>query len=563
MTVLSKFAHWAGPTETAGAVNPFTNQFGDVDDDNFNVETYGGTSKPAGVLYSQTNYTNNNLGGTTSGAVFDFDLDEIPVNSTIDSVKIDIEYSQFMIYPEDMDGTISWELVTSSGVLLASGSEDAQSLVDVAGYVASPTVDDFDFVHIGDTFTTKEGGGVFTQYDLGGARLKLVVENTSDDGADRSIGTYIDYIKMEVSYSAVKKIIDGYMDRKGRPPTTGVNAGVCKSYVAKLGPGTQDGIQWQWIMTTATQAAAIAAIRTDLDEAYALGLKVKFRIFNPPPASLNASAPAVSHNGSGTIPSSTTCEGQQFDPAGFTIPNVRYWHDVDFVTAYAALQTKLAEEFDSHPALGDVAFMGGCLEFAEPMVRHIGGEDGIDYKRAQYNTWVAAGSLNTTYIQSDLIALKALMDCHDVWQQTPQSLACNPHQGITLGTCGGLPKYTGNTDNDRTFELAEYWCNLLGPRAIIGNNSIRPVGPDADYPPMYAGLVAICEETGADMYFQTASSGNLNAFTNPTNPNYDPSRPTLDAVLDYTISRCIGYGARYVELPDNYKTTGVTLPPFP
>lgn len=560
MTTISKFGNWAGPGETAGSINPFTNDLGDADDDNFDVFVAGSTFRPTGVLFATTRYNDGPLGGSSSGAVFDFDLDEIPPNSTIESIAVDLQYSNYMLYPEDMSGVIAWEFVTANDVTLASGTDTIESDVDVAGYVGSPSADDFTFHNMGDTFTTKEGGGVFSPYDLAGAQLKVTITNTSDDGGDRNIGTYLDYVKLDVTYSAVKKIIQGYMDRKGRPATTGVNAGVCKSYVAKLGPGTQDGIQWQWIMTTATQAAALAAIRTDLDEAYSLGLKVKLRIFNPPPASLNATAPAVSHDGTGTIPSAVTCEGQQFSAAGYTIPNIRFWHDAQFIAAYEALQTKLSEEFDSHPALGDVAFMGGTLEFAEPMVRQI---SNINSKKAQYDTWVDEGSPNTSYIASDLVSLKSLMDAHDVWQQTPQSLACNPHQGIAMGTCGGLPKYIGNTSNARTFELAEYWCNLLGPRAIIGNNSIRPTGPDADYDPMYAGLVTICEETGADMYFQTASSGNLNALTSPTNPDYNATRNTLDKVLDYTIARCASYGARYIELPDNYKTTGVTLPPFP
>lgn len=556
MTTISKFGNWVGPVETVGAANPFSNQFGDADDDNF---TAGPTITYSGVLLGTTNYSNSVLGGTTSGAAFDFDLDEISANSEITSVVVDIQFANAMIY-EDTTGDVDWSLVTSNGVVLAEGTQEAENNLDVSGWVASPSADDFTFINITETLTTKDGGGPFEVSDLSGARLHFKVSNTSDPDDNRNITTFLDYVKLDVTYSSVKKIIEGYMDRKGRPATTGVNAGVCKSYVAKLGPGTQDGIQWQWIMTAATQQAAIAAIRTELDWAALNGLQVKLRIFNPPPASLNASVPAVSHNGSGTVPSSVTCDGQQFNTSGYTIPNVRFWHDPDFITAYEALQTKLAEEFDSHSALGDVAFMGGTLAFAEPMVREI---SNIDSKRAQHNTWVTAGSLNTTYINSDLISLKALMDAHDVWKHTPQSLACNPHQGITVGTCGGQPKYIGSTDNDRTFELAEYWCNLLGRRAVIGNNSIRPTGPDANYDPMYTGLVSICSETGAEMYFQTASSGNLNAFTNPSNENYDPSRPTLDSVIDYTIARCASFGARYIELPDNYKTSGVTLPPFP
>jgi PKD repeat protein len=370
---------------------------------------------------------------------------------------------------------------------------------------------------------------------------------------------------------AFKSMINGYVDRQGRPPepyrtTWNVSGFVCNP---AADPTSLDGMPWNWIMDPATQGAATTAIGAELDWAETNGLYVKIRIFNPPPATVLAAVP-VRHLG-GTLPTGPCLTGQEFTPAGYTLPLIAQWWSAAYIDAYFALHEHLASNFDSHNALRDVAFGGGCLDFAEPMIRrnYAGPATGpsplkADYRKANYESWVASGSPGGAFSDRDKAALKELMEAHLAYLETRQSLASNPWQTITRSTClssgTNWPKLVPGNDIDGTFEMIDHWLEIMGDQGIAGNNSLRPNGPGPAN--LYNAMYDFQKSSGANVYYQTANNSQLDKQINQTHLGEVMS--TRQLVLDHTVAKADDLGAGYVELPGFYKTPeyGLVPPPF-
>jgi hypothetical protein len=191
-----------------------------------------------------------------------------------------------------------------------------------------------------------------------------------------------------------------------------------------------------------------------------------------------------------------------------TVP--RFW-TAAFGAAYDDLMTKLASRYDQVPVLLDVAISRCTTQFAEPFNRQAG-------TAANRDAYLSAGFT----VAADHRCLQEQIDTHArVWRQTRSSLAFNPYQAIDAS---GV-----HQDEAFTEQMMDYCRAGLGPRCVIGNNSISSPLDGGNYTSMYAKIAAL----GAPMYFQTATAAKIGDW-----------RATLDWAD--------GEGADMVELPSGY-----------
>jgi hypothetical protein len=199
----------------------------------------------------------------------------------------------------------------------------------------------------------------------------------------------------------------------------------------------------------------------------------------------------------------------------------KFWTK-EFGNAYANFQAELAAIYDGTPEIREVVIDRCTTLFAEPMLRQIGYKPNVDAFRAAGYT----ADLDDT-------CQRQAINAHQVWTQTRSSIALNPYQVINAGGT--------TTDETYTEKIMNKCRNTLGPRCVLGNNSLSDTRESADYRAMYNAI----KRRGAPIYFQTAPYRKLQS-------------------LGATLQLAVDLGAGMVELPIAYENnvTAAQLQPY-
>jgi hypothetical protein len=205
----------------------------------------------------------------------------------------------------------------------------------------------------------------------------------------------------------------------------------------------------------------------------------------------------------------------------------RFW-TAEYGAAYRNLQERLAELYDADPRVRDVVVARCTTEFAEPYIRQTGQ---LERNRPGLE---AAGYTGA----DDDRCHREEIDAHRVWQRTRSYLAFNPYQRIHEDT------WTHSVDNAFTLRMIDYCRETLGPRCVLGNNSLGPDRPQA-YDDMYRYIAAM----GGPISFQTATAAKVCAG----------QAPCPAAAWNATLDLALRYGAGAAELPGG--ATGYTTWP--
>ncbi|KAA3636490.1 MAG: hypothetical protein DWP92_09460 [Armatimonadetes bacterium] len=198
------------------------------------------------------------------------------------------------------------------------------------------------------------------------------------------------------------------------------------------------------------------------------------------------------------------------DKIGGTIGE--FWID-EFGTAYAELQTKLAERYDEVVEIADVAITRCTTVYAEPFIRNIAEPETVSQLIS--HGFDADG---------DLACLFDQIDAHLAWEETRSSLALNPYQAIASSGVTSV-------DPSTTSRVMDYCRFVLRERCVLGNNSIRWPPLSGRMEDMYAEI----ESFGAPITYQTAAPARVG---------------DLAATVEWAIER----GACSVELPVGYES---------
>jgi hypothetical protein len=160
----------------------------------------------------------------------------------------------------------------------------------------------------------------------------------------------------------------------------------------------------------------------------------------------------------------------------------RFWTD-PFGAAYDDLQRKLAAKYDDVPEVREVTASRCTTLFAEPLIRQTS------------DAATVSGLLGAGYDDSaDDRCQHEMIDAHQVWIHTRTGVAFNPYQHP-----GGDP-----SDTAGTLRYMQYCRQVLGPRCVLENNSIR-WPPIPTYDTMYQAM----SRMGPPISFQTAGPARI------------------------------------------------------
>jgi len=184
----------------------------------------------------------------------------------------------------------------------------------------------------------------------------------------------------------------------------------------------------------------------------------------------------------------------------------RFWSP-EYRKAWANLQEKLAERYDSWPLIREVS-MTSCMSFtAEPF--YSPNEDAVQepIREAGFNEKVYKD------------CLKHALDDYDAWKATRVVLSVNPVR---------TRPDQGPGDPDFTMDIMRECRKRLGVRCVFDNHNL-----DTKYPRPLRPLYALMKELGPEIAFQTGG-------TNPDD-------------FDGTIKLGVEMGATSIELWQDYR----------
>jgi hypothetical protein len=288
--------------------------------------------------------------------------------------------------------------------------------------------------------------------------------------------------------AGLEPVLTGLLDRAGPPPAgqgfSGFVMTVTWAQLQPAGPGS--------LVTT--------AIDQDLVIARKAKLSVKLRVeagIDAPPWLKAATGP--------DIPVADPFSGRSGTVG-------RYWTNA-YGQAYDHLQALLAARYDGTPAFAQVEITRCSTVFAETFIRNA--------RNTAESEALAGAGLTAA---SDEECVREEIVAHDVWKHSRSGLAINPFQAL---------QPNGKTVRDESFsyQMMQYCRQILGPRCVLENNSLR-TPPIAAYAELYQQM----RQLGPPIGFQTAASkrvGNVTA----------------------TIALAAQLGASSVELPAGYVPT--------
>jgi hypothetical protein len=292
--------------------------------------------------------------------------------------------------------------------------------------------------------------------------------------------------------SSLKPVLTGLLDRQGPPPAayegTAVRGFVVKVNWSDIQPA-EDGP----IAADNAIDQAIAQVRAVAASHPGFGLKVRLYggIYAPTWAKTLGGAPVQVTN----------------PQSGKTATVGRFWTSA-YGDAYADLERKLAEKYDTVPEVREIVVSRCTTFFAEPFIRNKGDAQTVS------NLFDAGFST-----AADHQCHQQQLEAHQVWQHTRSDLELNPYQDIEQ-------KGKASVDEAFTEAMMQYCRAVLGPRCVLENNS-------ASDPPKYPRMYTAMHQLGGPTAFQTATGAKVG---------------DLFTVLDWAVDQ----GAGSVELPQGY-----------
>lgn len=160
----------------------------------------------------------------------------------------------------------------------------------------------------------------------------------------------------------------------------------------------------------------------------------------------------------------------------------RFWSE-GFGLAYRDLQERLAARYDTVPEVAEVTASRCTTIYAEPFLRQAGDPGSV---QALLDAGYSA--------EADARCLREQIEAHGPWRLTRTSVSFNPYQEI-------LADGTSSVDDELTEHIMGYCRQVLGPRCVLENNSIR-------WPPLgnaYTAMYADMARFGPPLTFQTAA----------------------------------------------------------
>jgi hypothetical protein len=260
------------------------------------------------------------------------------------------------------------------------------------------------------------------------------------------------------------------------------------------------------------------AIDVALQEAAATGEQIRLRLDTGyrSPAWLKASVGTVSvcDPPGGGSPMSIGC---------FTVP--RWWRG-GWRSAHDTFLRELAADYD-----GQVALFHACSVatiFCEPFLRQV---DGSSSHAQRNRTRLEAAGFSTAGDRASWYAAIDSWGRH--FTSSRVAIGLNPGQGFDPETGAwtvGKVAYTR--------QIADHFVTVLGPRAVLQNNSLNEHhASGGNYRRLYSYMASL-RDAGTPIAFQTSVAAYIS---------------DLRAVMELAI----GYGAHLVELPAGWRNSGV------
>ena len=331
-----------------------------------------------------------------------------------------------------------------------------------------------------------------------------------------AIGLYLTYASNAATAppASTKAKITGLLDRKGLP-----NANYVTYNGKPLVRNFVITVNWKDIEKD-EGTFTFGPIDDYLDDAATLGSQVRLRII------AGAGSPDWAIDRAGRIPN-------WYDPtekANYAIP--AFWKP-SYQQAYKTFLTRLSAQYDSNPIISEVTMAMCGTVYAEPLVR----QSSI---AANKTAAIAAGytySLDYSCLTNEIDLFDArsgIPAAGKLFKNTRVTFAVNPYQAFNPPM--------GRTAAQDTLNLMSYCRSRLGPRCVLGNNSIRsPAKSDGGYSAVYNKQKSL----GKPLYYQTAQPdliGNWQATlqwavdqgassVELNSAYYDPANPYDKAIL--------------------------------
>lgn len=303
---------------------------------------------------------------------------------------------------------------------------------------------------------------------------------------------------------AGKPWVVGVMDRKGPPDAAEL------TYDGKpLVQGFVIQVLWKDVQPTGPDSFDTSAIDQQLAFAKAHDLAVRMRVY----AGYNSPAWVLQQAGS------VTWQGTANDAGPNTYPVPVFWGST-FQTLFQQFDAKLAARYDADPQLREVV-PGMCTtNFAEPFQRQFS-------EKAN----VAAASAKGYTDASDQACLRRTVTMFQQdWRTTNMAMAFNPYQSLAKKGANDKDEATAQASVQVPEQIARFCVSTLGPRCVLGNNSLKAGSRGKAYDALYSMLQGLHQP----LYIQTASNAKIQDW-----------QTALDSAVQL--------GALSVELPDGYQ----------
>ena len=302
---------------------------------------------------------------------------------------------------------------------------------------------------------------------------------------------------------AAKPWIVGLMDRKG-PPSTDLLTRDGKPLVQ----GFVIPVLWKDVQPNGPGDFDTSAIDRQIAFAKEHDLPVRMRVY----AGYNSPQWVLQQGGS--VP----WQGAEGNggPKSYTVPV--FWGSA-FQKLYQAFDAKLAAEYDSVPQVREVVAGVCTTNFAEPFIRQF---------NVVSNT-VAARDKGYSDASNEQCLRKTVDIVKADWPTTNMAMAFNPYQSISATGPNDKTAASALSSVVVPQEIATYCIQQLGPRCIVGNNSMKGGTRGASYDALYAMMTSL----KAPIYIQTATNVKINDWKQ-------------------ALSSAVQVGALSVELPVGY-----------
>ena len=180
----------------------------------------------------------------------------------------------------------------------------------------------------------------------------------------------------------------------------------------------------------------------------------------------------------------------------YTMP--RFWTSA-YHEKYRDFLSKLSAKYDANPRVGEVTLSECMTTWAEPFIRQSGVVSNVNNALSAGYTY--AGDKSCIRNNINLFDTRTgSTTAGRLFPTTRLTLAVNPFQGIK-------PPSGTNTLND-TLETAKYCRTVLGPRCVLGNNSVRSTSLGDAYNRIYSFEKA----EGSPLYYQTAVGSRIGDY---------------------------------------------------